>query len=256
MEFALPELAMPSPMPTHPAASANDIVFLFPFEPNRIPKRLWANMSLLSKRSTYFEMLFRSPLCASHNNTANQFKSFSDITGDHRVSNNPCHLSSYDSDTDGNQNPAGRFRKPRWMNIASASGGATRHVRYVVVKHHCHRTYRAILHYIESNHGPDAACLKSARTISSRGRVEEGHLSASPKSVYRLAHQLMLEPAKIRALADYKRQIRPENFVDELFSEYTVLYPELREVVLEAIKETENGTTAGSAIPIEDDGIS
>ena len=57
----------------------NDVVFLFPFEFSRMPKRLWGNMGQLTRLSPYFDQLFRSPYCASHNITQNMFKSFSDV---------------------------------------------------------------------------------------------------------------------------------------------------------------------------------
>lgn len=199
-----------------------------------MPKRLWANMRLLSSRSAYFSKLFRAPHCASHNVTHNQFKALSDITLDYRISTSPNQVSSNDSDRDENQNPIGRFRKPRWMNVASTFGAVARLVRYVIVKHCAFRTFRAMLHFLEAHQGPDWATLTSFRPYKVHA-IEEPYISTSPKSLYRLAHQLQIPQLCTHALAAYKHDIRPENCLTELISEYTTLYPDLRNAIVEQI---------------------
>lgn len=122
------------------------------------------------------------------------------------------------------------------MNIASSSTATSRYTRYVIIKHHSYRSFRLCLHYLDTNYTSSMATLRSARHTA-RGRVEEGHLAASPKSVYRLASQLRLGPVMAAAVMDMKGQISSENFYTELTSQYTVDYQQLNEAVIAGVIE-------------------
>jgi len=65
------------------------------------------------------------------------------------------------------------------------------------------------------------------------GRTEDAQSDCpqcSPKSMYRLAHKLQLEPLKQIAFKELQKNLKNENILTEVLSKFTSRYPEVREM--------------------------
>ncbi|GAA5888898.1 hypothetical protein JCM6882_002894 [Rhodosporidiobolus microsporus] len=62
-------------------------------------------------------------------------------------------------------------------------------------------------------------------------------LPVSPKSAYRLAHLLQLDDLQKRSLDTFRSCLSVSNAADELFSDVSVAYDEVREIVVEFVQE-------------------
>ncbi|GAA5898569.1 hypothetical protein JCM8208_004701 [Rhodotorula glutinis] len=139
----------------------------------------------------------------------------------------------------------------------------------VVIKDSAYSTYRALLVWLQTGH-IEFARLRSAATSASGGEVKSRGssagecprrapapsstrplspprssstsssstarampLTASPKSVYRLADLLSLPQLKSLALASFTTQLSPSNAFPELYTDAAACYPALRDAALE-----------------------
>jgi hypothetical protein len=114
--------------------------------------------------------------------------------------------------------------------------------REVVVRSTAFTTYKAVLGYLHSSFisfAPLASSLSSDRDTSSEMIHTDDNTdsttlpSASPKSVYRLAHLLDLPELAQLALNSIEFQLTPSNVALELFGNLAGVYDDLRKVELD-----------------------
>jgi hypothetical protein len=227
----------------HPGAGENDSVFLFPRAGGR-DNKLWASSSFLARQAPYFAALFASPPCASFDtldppgSASTWSKPLQEGLQKSHRGDVPGIAQCYDSDDEAITSllVPEYARKPRnLVNLPFSRPAPTdAPLKYVIVKYATFRTFRAVLHYL-SSYTISFSCLVSARSSSQRGKMENGHLAASPKSVYRLARQLGLERLEKLAKDDLVSQIGPENWVSEFYSDATTEWEGITDALLEAL---------------------
>lgn len=148
-------------------------------------------------------------------------------------------LTAHDSDDEALTSTLrpGFARKPRNMvNLPFYRSGPSHFpIVYVVVKHAQFRTFRAVPHYL-TTFKISFSCLLSGRAKSTRGRMESGHLAASPKSVMRLVRQLGLTKLEKMARKDLASQIGPGNWVDKACSPAAAENEEIKEMLWDALQ--------------------
>jgi hypothetical protein len=148
-------------------------------------------------------------------------------------------IGSEDSD-DGRDEEEGEFVDPKGTsdNIESNS---TPTYHEVVISSTAYTTYKSILLWIHSSY-INFAPLSSSGPHNMEADVEgsdhsapadENLISASPKSVYRLAHLLDLPELCQLALDSIESQLTPFNVALELFGNLAGVYDDLRKIELD-----------------------
>ncbi|GAA5860295.1 hypothetical protein JCM8547_003455 [Rhodosporidiobolus lusitaniae] len=123
----------------------------------------------------------------------------------------------------------------------------TARYRQITVIQTAFTTYYALLIYLQSGFCHFSPLRSSASTQSAATRADflssaydkdpSLSLPVSPKSLYRLAHLLDLDDLKVLSLAAAKRSLSPLNTAVNLFSNMSLVYDDLRKVVLDYAKE-------------------
>lgn len=210
--------------------TTNDVVFIFPFEST--PRYLWANIAALSNVSPVFAAMFTGGFSEQENGLdgvkewSEQCKaSIESIIQGARKGERPPDIME-DSDTEEESLNVRLDGKPQ----AGDKGGGLGTLRYVVVKTWPYRTYEAVLAWILDGR------ISFAR-LTSASRADEAKTSASPKSVYRLAHHLELMDLANIALAEFRNQLDADNVLTELFSTICTVYPALKAAALAVLQE-------------------
>lgn len=115
--------------------------------------------------------------------------------------------------------------------------------REIVITETAYSTYRAVLLYLHTSHISFAPLSSTLHLLhptskqSRRQRIEKSLLASpkypspvSPKSVYRLAHLLEIPSLLALALDKFKSQLSTANAAEELFSDTSALYDDVRAV--------------------------
>lgn len=110
----------------------------------------------------------------------------------------------------------------------------------VIITETSHKTFRAIIYWLNHNIIFFAQLSSLPVLLSSKPLVPisltQASLTVSPKSVYRLAHQLSLDDLQAQALASFKSQLTADNVIVELFSELALVYDEIKDAAWEVAK--------------------
>ncbi|KAH8093858.1 hypothetical protein BXZ70DRAFT_1010186 [Cristinia sonorae] len=100
----------------------------------------------------------------------------------------------------------------------------------VLVRNGAFRTWKAVISYLyDTQDRIIFRPLTSESWTKAKTNAEEPSdpLACSPKSVYKLAHQLNLVTLMNRAKAEIESNLTSDNIVEELFSDFTWRYPEI-----------------------------
>ncbi|KAH9942342.1 uncharacterized protein BXZ73DRAFT_87955 [Epithele typhae] len=125
-------------------------------------------------------------------------------------------------------------------NVKVGSAGAmlstqmliTKPGRVVHVEDVAYHTLKAFIfwaYYEELNFAP----LKSQQKMLPTEQNAYNAPFCSPKSMYRLAHRYNVDVLKKKALDDIKSKLSPHNILEEVFSHFTSLYDDIRDMELE-----------------------
>ncbi|KAJ7101798.1 hypothetical protein C8R44DRAFT_809316 [Mycena epipterygia] len=102
----------------------------------------------------------------------------------------------------------------------------------VVVKGHAYKTWNALLYYLYTKKIVFSS-LDHPRLNTRVSRIPE----CSPKSMYKLADAFGLDDLKNLALVSLRSQLSPENIVQETFSSFTSVYPEIQDIEVQFLIE-------------------
>ncbi|TBU64518.1 hypothetical protein BD310DRAFT_806323 [Dichomitus squalens] len=72
----------------------------------------------------------------------------------------------------------------------------------------------------------------------------------SPKSMYRIAHKYDISSLREKAVADIKAKLSPSNILEEIFTTFTSLYPEVRDVEIEYLHSNITDRGIQARLPI------
>jgi hypothetical protein len=143
-------------------------------------------------------------------------------------------IGSEDSD-DGRDDEEGEVVDLEGITAIESNNNLTYHE--VVISSAAYTNYKSILLWIHTSY-INFAPLSSSRLSTTDEDVEvsandDTLISASPKSVYRLAHLLDLTELCQLALDSIKSQLTPLNVALELFSNFSGVYDEVRNVEMD-----------------------
>jgi len=141
-------------------------------------------------------------------------------------------------DEDGNEEQ----RTALWEKLDRQRNASPSDISYVVIRETPYKTYRALFQWLLTREVTFAS-IRSALLVS-------GYLDTnpSPKSVYRLCHQLGIEELKRMALANFEGQLSSLNVLQELFSSNCFFYPELRAAGLRVLEKNWQDVKAGGGL--------
>ena len=109
---------------------------------------------------------------------------------------------------------------------------STDRLGYVYVQHHNIRTYRAMLHYIETG-DVIFSTLQSRREES----TPTSWTFTSPKSMFALAHEADLEHLQQLAVANFRQQLDATNIINEIFSDACITYASLKTAAFDVLRD-------------------
>ena len=229
---ALP-IANPAPLPRFKTRQSciallqNDVCFLF----KRTQQVLFAEKAALIAASPYYRDLLEGGFAESSNAldvslpswAATLQASISKVFGKHQTSgvSVPGGDGANSDDEDGQACP---------IPTSNQALSTRDRISYITIGHHSIRTYHAVLQYIESGE------VRFAALQSRRSGASASWISASPKSIYALAHEVGLERLQGLAVADFKRQLNAGNLIKELFSHVCFTYPVMKEAALDVAR--------------------
>ncbi|KAJ7139107.1 hypothetical protein C8R44DRAFT_763899 [Mycena epipterygia] len=104
--------------------------------------------------------------------------------------------------------------------------------RVVVVKGHAYKTWNALLYYLYTKKIVFSS-LDRPRLSAPASRIPE----CSPKSMYKLADAYGLDDLKKLALTSLRSQLSATNIVQETFSTFTSVYPEIQDIEVQFLIE-------------------
>ncbi|POY73522.1 hypothetical protein BMF94_3459 [Rhodotorula taiwanensis] len=197
----------------------NDVRFVFP-SPS---KDLWASSSRLRTASSYFETLLSS--------------SFEE--GQMKLDADPMQAELVrQRDFDDSDDETDEIAEGSAVIAAATPTSAAAPHSTVRVSQTARATYAALLLWLATR-TIDFAPLRSSGGSSRKEHIKEAlqmrptrPAPVSPKSVYRLAHLLDLEPLKSLALAKLTAELNVANAASELFSDVASSYPAIRDAAL------------------------
>lgn len=197
----------------------NDVRFVFP-SPS---KDLWASSSRLRTASSYFETLLSS--------------SFEE--GQMKLDADPMQAELVrQRDFDDSDDETDEIAEGSAVIAAATPTSAAAPHSTVRVSQTARATYAALLLWLATRI-IDFAPLRSSGGSSRKEHIKEAlqmrptrPAPVSPKSVYRLAHLLDLEPLKSLALAKLTAELNVANAASELFSDVASSYPAIRDAAL------------------------
>lgn len=188
-------------------SSHNDVRFFFP----RIDRELWANAEFLKLASPYFKTLLESDFAEGQKRERSEHVAKGEVVSESTA------WEDSDDESDQALAPKDLIRDDCHVPI-----------HQVVVTETAYTTYTAVLIYLSSgviNFTKLHAAEKSSEQLSTTER------SASPKSVYRLAHLLSLPDLCALAFAAIEEQLSPDNAFAELLSPVSVAYDEVSNMI-------------------------
>lgn len=248
--------------------SDNNVILVFPKKGTNTTQEIWSNKDFLAKKSPYFQMLFSSDFSesrpsfesptfessvyqasvkpkkvgntlsieANHGEVGSREEAVAEdlakaevggVSID-KVDEGP--LESLEDTMTSQIEVFSDSDEESPLPILSRNASP---IYKVIVTETSHKTYRAIIYWL--NHDliffarlSSLPPLPSPEPPVPVSRTQES-LTVSPKSVYRLAHQLSLVELQVKALASFKSQLTAENVIDELFSELALVYDEIKD---------------------------
>lgn len=221
--------------------SDKDVLFIFGKE-GRDGKQtlLWAKRAQLQEASPYWKTLFESGYKEGEDKLQSLSKwkkmlasDVASIMDDFQSSRNAADSSTFedsDAEDDSEVDPSeGKAKHAAGQTDSSEEDTA---IRYVVVNDATSKTYRAVLQWIESE-----TIYFSTLTSVVPKDIARQPATASPKSVYALAHKLGITALQNLALEQFSKQLYSHNVLKELFSTHAALYPEIAEAAMKAAIE-------------------
>ncbi|GAA5985161.1 hypothetical protein JCM10908_002550 [Rhodotorula pacifica] len=223
-----------------------DVCFDFP----GINAKLWASYKLLTEQSPYYHSLLGGEFSEATVQTGSSATMQEDEPQDYQA------IRIYeDSDDETDEHFQGQLAvltQPKSSTILP-------HKKVIVADTAC-TTYLATLVWMGSRYVRFAP-LRSSVDGSSGGTSESRlqqiitdtqansrlPISASPKSIYRLAHLLELTDLQEAALDNLVSQLTPQNAATELFSDVASAYPALRDCILDFVVGKWAGLRASDA---------
>ncbi|KAL8277522.1 hypothetical protein RQP46_010077 [Phenoliferia psychrophenolica] len=188
-------------------------------------RHLWAHAATLREISPYFKALLSEGFLEGNLTGETPSTSGAEVA---------CSADDSDDETD------------TTLPEAAVATSPTHPFHTIDVTAHAYSTYRAVLCWTITSHIQFATLTsvssQSDLTVSSNqeginSTMEHGAFPGSnlvsPKSVYRLAHFLELEPLKSLALDAIKSNLAVENVLEELLGETARFYQEIREVEMD-----------------------
>ncbi|BGP40861.1 hypothetical protein JCM10449v2_004826 [Rhodotorula kratochvilovae] len=237
-------------------ALPNDVRIFFPSAAGR-PAELWTSEALLMKTSPYFRSLFRSGLAETIPVSSKRARRPDKGSSAPRRtrSRSPADKDFVDSDDETGELTF-RLKRPE---LHDPREGAEFPYKQVTVTQAAYSTYRAVLLWMQTFYirfSPPSSSFLPANIKNTRANaLRDAHdedpslpLPVSPKSVFRLAHYLELEPLETLALQHFRTHgLSLENAPVELFSELAAGHPHWRAMVLGWVVEhwDDVKTTAG-----------
>jgi hypothetical protein len=212
---------------------SNDVRFVFPSDQGE-ELEIWANTRTLVDASPYFKALLTSEFAEGQLRNKSEHDAARDNVG---KGVDDLEDDFDDSDDEMDLEIIGN---PQVDSPAAIPCACT--YREVVVRSTAFTTYKAVLGYLHSSFisfAPLSSSLSSDRDTSSDMMHTDDNTdstrlpSASPKSVYRLAHLLELPKLVQLALNSIESQSIPSNVALELFGNLAGVYDDLRKVELD-----------------------
>ncbi|KAH9942345.1 uncharacterized protein BXZ73DRAFT_87961 [Epithele typhae] len=120
--------------------------------------------------------------------------------------------------------------------------------RVVHVEDVAYHTLKAFIfwaYYEEINFAP----LKSQQKMLPTEQNAYNAPFCSPKSMYRLAHRYDVPRLKELALNDIRSKLTHENILEELLSNFTMLYPDVRNIEIQFLRTCMNQETIRRRLP-------
>ncbi|BGP45327.1 hypothetical protein JCM10450v2_001145 [Rhodotorula kratochvilovae] len=213
----------------------NNVCFEFP----RLGRSLWAIESFLRAASPHFEALLSSEFSEG-------------ITTTEQPSSTPgesapaCLFDVSDEETDS-------FSSVKRVPQVTQDRFFSPYKR-VKIMDTCFTTYQAVLLWLQTGHivfaplrssflppsgtfSPPHAWTPRQDALRALHKTKDARLPppASPKSVYRLADLLSLDPLKSVALANYISQLTPRNAAYELYSDIAGCYAPVRDAIVDYV---------------------
>ncbi|KAL8292846.1 hypothetical protein RQP46_000540 [Phenoliferia psychrophenolica] len=215
------------------SSAGPDVQFTF-----RNGRSLWATSSVLKVASPYFSMLLSSGFAEA---------SISKIEDRKGEATSAFDEPDIDDSDDGGEAETDDTATLVEHPTPSSSSSSSTPCHRIAISSASYHTYRAILCWISSGFIAFAPLTSSfpstpqrsstiARTqaLSITQATEPNlPLPISPKSAYRLAHFLELDPLKALALAAIRTDLSDRNAATELFSDTSRMYREVEDVVME-----------------------
>ncbi|KAH7926543.1 hypothetical protein BV22DRAFT_1128128 [Leucogyrophana mollusca] len=119
--------------------------------------------------------------------------------------------------------------------------------RTILVKDVAFQTWQALIYYCytgELTFRP----LKS-KVAENKKPLDPGHISCSPKSMYRLAYKIGSTDLMKRALASIRSSLSEHNILDEAFSQFTSKYPAVQKMELDLLVDYISSPAVTQALP-------
>jgi hypothetical protein len=212
---------------------SNDVRFAFPSEGGE-ELEIWANTRTLVDASPYFKALLTSEFAEGQLRSKLEHDAARDNNGK-RADGTEDDSDDSDDETDleiiGNRNLDQSTPPPCSCTY-----------REVIVRSTAYTTYKAVLGYLHSSFisfaplssSPSSDHDTSGELMHTDDDTDSTRLpSASPKSVYRLAHLLELPELAQLALDNIESQLTPSNVALENFGNLAGVYDDLRKVELD-----------------------
>ena len=208
------------------------------FEQRQIRLRIFRFLALrrrgiAQRRCPYFKTLFESGFAEGSPSTPEQGAAKSNQRAVER---------EYDDSDDGTDEST--LSSNADSDSVASTPSSDLSFRIVNIDAAAYTTYRALLCWLQTGHIAFAPLRSSFRLQSDpialrTAKIKTAHLklshpvSASPKSVYRLAHFLELPKFAKLALDNLKSQLTKENIAFEVFGDVASIYEEVRKVEVE-----------------------
>lgn len=204
--------------------------------------RLWTTASFLEESSAYFKAMLASE-CVETIPGRRKRQRTEDIKPDVDLTDD-----GIEKDWDDSDDEADNLLAPA-DDDDDDDEDDDRKFRQITVREFALSTYRAVLLYLKTGHvvfaplrssfhEPRAADQHESRATFLADYAEKNPelpLSASPKSVYRLAHLLQLADLQAIALERIAASLSTHNAAYELFSPVAIAYDGVREVVIDYV---------------------
>lgn len=208
----------------------NDVCFLF----SHTDQVLFARQDALIAASPYYRDLFHSGFAESSSTLDVPLPEWATTlqTAVHKVLSQQGPTRGKRPRNDDANSDAEDDSNARPVPAINRTLTSTDRLGYVYVQHHNIRTYRAMLHYIETG-DVTFSTLQSRR----EGSTPTSWTFTSPKSMFALAHEADLEHLQQLAVANFKQQLDATNIINEIFSDACITYASLKTAAFDVLRD-------------------